>query len=414
LSAEVAAAEASRVAEAAARDAYGRLVAYLGYRFRDLAAAEDALGDALAAALETWPKSGVPERPEAWLLTAARRRLIDEKRRERVRSDPAVALLLAADAAVEAPENVFPDERLKLLFVCAHPAIDAAARTPLMLQTVLGLDAARIASAFLVAPAAMGQRLTRAKSKIRDAGLRFEVPGTEELPDRVDAVLDAIYAAYGSGWDDIEGADPRRRGLAEEAVWLARLLCGLMPAEPEARGLLALMLHCEARRAARRGRDGAFVPLSEQDTALWSRALMDEAEVHLAIAAKAASIGRFQLEAAIQSAHAQRAVSGHTPWAAVAHLYDGLVAIAPALGVLVGRAAAHAQAAGPAVAMSLLEDIATADVLNYQPYWALRADVLGRLGRAVEAKQCYGRAIGLAEDPAIRRFLQARAEQLPA
>jgi predicted RNA polymerase sigma factor len=172
---------------------------------------------------------------------------------------------------------LFPDQRLKLLFICAHPAIDALARTPLMLQTVLGLDAARIASAFLVAPATMGQRLTRAKAKIRDARIRFEVPERSELAERLEAVLSAIYAAYGSGWEDIAGADPRRRGLAAEAAWLARLIAGLMPEEPEARGLLALILHCEARRGARRSADGAFVQLYDQDTALWSKALILEA-----------------------------------------------------------------------------------------------------------------------------------------
>ncbi len=228
-----------------------------------MAAAEDALADVFLAALETWPRRGVPDKPEAWLLTAARRRLIDGTRHARVEAGALPALLAAADEAqaVASIDSVFPDERLKLLFICAHPAIDAVVRTPLMLQTVLGLDAARIASAFLVKPATMGQRLSRAKAKIRDAGIRFALPNAADLPPRLDAVLEAIYAAYGTGWDDVAGADPRRRGLASEAIELGRLLRHLMPGEPEAQGLLALMLHCEARRKARRTAAAAYVPL---------------------------------------------------------------------------------------------------------------------------------------------------------
>ncbi|HEY2995793.1 MAG TPA: sigma factor, partial [Methylomirabilota bacterium] len=207
----------------AARTAYSRLVAWLAARWHDVAAAEDALGDALAAALETWPRDGVPDKPEAWLYTAARRRLLDAARRHRVRADAAADLNTVMDDTDVARDGLFADERLKLLFVCAHPAIDEAVRTPLMLQTVLGLDAARIAAAFLVAPATMGQRLVRAKAKIRDTGIRFEVPEASELRERLDAVLEAIYAAYGTGWDDGAGADPRRSGLAEEAIWLGRL-----------------------------------------------------------------------------------------------------------------------------------------------------------------------------------------------
>jgi predicted RNA polymerase sigma factor len=246
--------EAHRAAELAARASYGRLLAYLAARARDVAAAEDALGDAFTAALETWPRVGVPDNPDAWLLVAARRRLVDRARHSGVEATAAATLRLAAETAdVNASrESIFPDERLTLLFVCAHPAIDEAARTPLMLQAVLGLDAARIASAFLVAPATMSQRLVRVKTKIRDAGIGFEIPGPEELPERLDSVLDAIYATYGTGWEDVAGADPRRRALAEEAIWLGRLVVALLPDEPEAGGLLALMLHCEARRPARR------------------------------------------------------------------------------------------------------------------------------------------------------------------
>lgn len=405
--------DARRAIELAARESYGRLVAFLAARSRDVAAAEDALADAFRAALETWPSTGVPDKPEAWLLTAARHRLVDGARHVRVQAEALLTLLAVADEAQDlaSTDMMFPDERLKLLFICAHPAIDAAARTPLMLQIVLGLDAARIASAFLVRPSAMGQRLSRAKTKIRDAGIAFEVPEAKELPPRLDAVLQAIYAAYGSGWDDVAGADPRRKGLAVEAIDLGRLLLRLMPAEPEVQGLLALMLHCEARRDARRTAAGGYVPLSEQDVARWSRPMIEEAEQLLAAAEQAGRIGRFQLEAAIQSAHARRAWTGRTDWEAIALLYEGLVCLAPTIGALVGRAAAVAEARGAATGWALLEAIPTEAIKSYQPYWALAAHLLKRMQRSGEAGAAYSRAIGLCEDPAMREFLARQALQ---
>jgi predicted RNA polymerase sigma factor len=374
--------DARQAAEAAARASYGRLVAYLSSRSRDVATAEDALGDALRAALERWSLDGVPEKPEAWLVTTAQRKLIDSVRREQVRSSSKATLLLITDQM--APETAgFPDERLKLLFVCVHPAIDPASRTPLMLQAVLGLEAARIASAFLVAPAAMSQRLVRAKSKIRDAGIAFEVPEMDELPNRLEAVLDAIYAAYGAGWEYAVGADPHSTHLAEEALWLARLVVELLPDEPEAKGLLALLLHCEARRTARRSRDGSFVPLSEQDANQWHRPMMVEAEQLLAAAAALKRMGRFQLEAAIQSAHAERVRSGSVDWAAIVRLYDGLIAIAPSIGAMLGRAGAVAAIGAAEDALALIEDIPPVTIATHQPYWALRGHLLQRLGRAL-------------------------------
>jgi RNA polymerase sigma-70 factor (ECF subfamily) len=371
--------------------------------------AEDALGNALVAALETWPRDGVPQNPEAWLLTTARRSFIDLLRHRQVAeaSEPTLALL-REESKDKTLSPEFPDERLKLLFVCAHPAIDPAMHTPLMLQTVLGLDAARIAHAFLISPTTMGQRLVRAKTKIRDGGIRFEIPQERELPQRLDAVLEAIYAAFGIGWDDMAGVDQRGRDLAEEAIWLARVLLGLMPKEAEVHGLLALMLHCEVRRAARRAPDGRYVPLSEQDCQKWSRPLMEEAERHLGEASSRGCTGRFQLEAAIQSVHAERARSGKIQWNAIMMFYEELIRISPTLGTRTGYAAAVAEAKGAEAALAALNAIAPDDVSAYQPYWAVRAHVLQQLRKIPEALDAFDRAIGLTEDPAVRQFLLQR------
>jgi predicted RNA polymerase sigma factor len=398
-----------RTIERVARESYGRLVAYLSSNTRDVASAEDALSNALVAALTTWPRDGVPQNPEAWLLTTARHSFIDHVRHRQVAeaSEPTL-LLLREDYKEMTFSAEFPDERLKLLFVCAHPAIDPVMHTPLMLQTVLGLDAARIAHAFLISPATMGQRLVRAKTKIRDGGIQFEVPQERELPQRLDAVLEAIYAAFGIGWDDMAGVDQRGRDLSEEAIWLGRVLLELMPGETEVRGLLALMLHCEARRRARRGPDGRYVPLLEQDSQQWSVALIEEAERHLAEASSRACAGRFQLEAAIQSVHAERARSGRTEWSAIVLFYEQLVRISPTLGTRTGYAAAVGEANGPETGLAALDGMDPDDVSSYQPYWAVRAHLLQRLGKISDAADAFDRAIGLAEDPAVRRFLLQR------
>jgi predicted RNA polymerase sigma factor len=398
-----------RTVERVARESYGRLVAYLSVHTHDLASAEDALSNALVSALSHWPQDGVPQNPEAWLLTAARHSLIDAIRHQRVvlESEPAVKLL-KEDALETIVAAECPDERLKLLFVCAHPAIDPAMHTPLMLQTVLGLDAVRIAHAFLISPKTMGQRLVRAKTKIRDGGIQFEIPQEGELPQRLDAVLEAIYAAFGIGWDDMAGVDQRGRDLAEEAIWLARVLLQLMPSEAEVSALLALMLHCEARRAARRAPDGRYVPLSEQDAKQWSTPLIEEAERHLVEASSRGRAGRFQLEAAIQSVHAERARSGRTEWPAVMFFYEQLIRLSPTIGTRTGYAAAVGEAKGPEAGLAVLHGIDPDDVSAYQPYWAVRSHLLQRLGKTSEAKDAYDRAIGLAEDPAVKEFLLQR------
>ena len=395
-----------RTIERVARESYGRLVAYLSVHTHDLASAEDALSEALVSALKAWPRDGLPQNPEAWLLTTARHSLVDVIRHQRVvlASEPTLALLKENSPEANLSTE-FPDERLKLLFVCAHPAIDPAMHTPLMLQTVLGLDAGRIAHAFLVPPKTMGQRLFRAKTKIRDGGIQFEIPQERDLPERLDAVLEAIYAAFGISWDDMFGIDPRGRDLAEEAIWLARVLLQLMPSEAEVQGLLALMLHSEARRSARRALDGRYVPLSEQDPKQWSLPLIEEAERQLADAFKRGRSGRFQLEAAIQSVHSERAHTDRTDRAAIALFYEQLVRISPALGTRVGYAAAVAEAEGPEAGLAVLESIDRDAVADYQPYWAVRAHLLQKIGKTGQASEAYDRAIGLAEDPAVREFL---------
>lgn len=400
---------ARRAIESIARQSYGRLVAFLSSRTRDVAGAEDALADALVSALTNWQRNGVPTNPEGWLLTAARNRLIDSARHERVRADGARTLEIVADELFDPTvASPVPDERLKLLFVCAHPAIDRDMHTPLMLQSVLGLDAARIAAAFVISPGAMGQQLTRAKAKIRRTGIAFEIPEARELPERLEAVLSAIYAAYGSGWADATGADPRTRGLADEAIWLARVLKEQLPDEPEVLGLLALMLHCEARRAARRDAHGRFIPLLDQQPDLWDAAMIRQAEENLAAASRHGRFGRFQIEAAIQSVHAERAQTGQTDWNAIADFYDYLVQLSPTVGALVGRAAAVGEARGAQAALPLLDAIAPTSTLAYQPYWAVRAHFLKQQGRNDEAAAAFDRAILLADDDAIRRFLQER------
>ena len=408
--------EAARAAaEAVARRSYGKLVAFLAARTRDVAGAEDALADAFAAALAGWPASGVPDRPEAWLLAAARRRLIDASRRRRTAEEAVPHVRLIAEELEEAAmrESQIPDHRLALMFACVHPTIDPAIRAPLILQTILGFDAAAIASAFLVAPATMGQRLARAKRKIGEAGIPFHVPERADLPERLEAVLDAIYAGFAEGWSDPAGTEIRRGNLAEEGIWLGRLVVSLMGGEPEALGLLALMLHAEARREARRNAQGDYVPLADQDPASWDRALIEEAEALLHRASLRGAIGRYQLEAAVQSAHVVRRVTGRADWDAIAALYGALQAMTASPVVAINRAVALAESEGAATGLAVLDEAAADGRLaDYQPYWAARADLLARTGDAAAADAAYERALGLESDPAVRRFLQRRRGDL--
>jgi RNA polymerase sigma-70 factor (ECF subfamily) len=397
------------IAEAVARASYGKLVAFIAARSGDVAEAEDALSDAFAIALAEWPIRGVPDNPTAWLLTVARRRRIDTARRIRAHQHGGAHLRLLVEERTMRAEADIPDERLALMFVCAHPAIDPAVRAPLMLQTVLGLDAATIASAFLTAPATMGQRLVRAKARIKLTAIPFRLPERADLPERLEAVLDAIYTAFSTGWTDPGGTEVSSRDLAQEAIWLGRLVVALMPDEPEARGLLSLMLYAEARRAARRNRDGDYVPLDEQAVDDWDFSMIEQAEALLLRASTMGRAGRFQLEAAVQSAHVIRRRTRRADWPAIVRLYDALAALTGSPVVAINRAVAVAETEGAAHGLLALDAIADDPrLVAYQPYWAARAAMLAATAQAEAARAAYERAIGLEADPAVRRFLQMR------
>ena len=406
--------QSREAAEAVARRSYGKLVAFLAARTRDVAAAEDALSEAFAAALADWPRTGCPENPEAWLLTVARRKVIDAGRRQQSAEMGVEELRVMAEGLGAAAEEAeIPDRRLALMFVCAHPAIEASVRAPLILQAVLGFDAAAIASAFLISPATMGQRLVRAKNKIRQAGIPFRIPQREELCERLDAVLGAIYAAFAEGWTDAAGTDVARRDLAEEAIFLGQVVVHLLPDEPEALGLLALMLHAEARRPARRNSQGEYVPLAEQDSNLWNSQILFDAESLLRRAVAIGSIGRYQLEAALQSAHVYRCRTGRANWAEVLQLYDTLFALTASPVVAINRALAVAELQGARAALDALQSVASdGRVTQYQPYWAARAELLAKTGASDDARQAYEIAIGMERDAVVRQFLQRRQSGL--
>ena len=404
---------AAETAETVARRSYGKLVAFLAARSRDVAAAEDALSDAFAAAMTEWPRTGPPQNPEAWLMIVARRKLIDAGRRRKTgeAATPQVQLIQDELGAVEHAD--IPDQRLALMFACAHPAIEESVRAPLILQTVMGLSADIIASTFLTSPAAMSKRLVRAKDKIRAAGIPFAIPDRAELPERLSAVLDAIYAAFSEGWSDPAGADAVRSNLTGESLFLARLLTELMPSEPEALSLAALMFHAEARRPARRTPEGDYVPLADQDTSLWNAQLLAEADRLLRRASRNSDLGRYELEAALQSAHAHRCMTGRNTWSDIVALYDALQLLAGSSIIAINRALAIAEVEGPEAGLAALPDPAADSRLgDYQSYWAARADLLARTGSNDEAAEAYDMAIGLERDPSVRVFLQKRKARL--
>jgi len=404
---------ARRAAERAARNSYGRLLAFLAGRTRDVAGAEDALAEAFASALASWPEQGVPANPDAWLLTVARRRQTDALRRRATSKAGEAHIQLMTEELEEAGAHpdAIPDRRLALMFACAHPDIESGMRAPLILQTILGLTAIDIAAAFLIPPATMGQRLVRAKTRIHEAGIPFAIPERADLAERLHAVLDAIYAAYSKGWTEI--GDTAAERLAGEAIWLGRLVVSLLPDEPEAKGMLALMLYAEARRQARRDTAGAYMPLEQQDIALWDDTQIMAAETLLREASQAGPTGRYQIEAAIQSAHVARRVTGRPNWESVVALYDLLLDLTRSPVALLNRATALAETEGPEAALASLDAIAgDRRMADYQPYWAARGNLCARAGRKAEAHEALTLAIGLETDEAVRHYLIGQRTKL--
>jgi RNA polymerase sigma-70 factor, ECF subfamily len=396
------------------RASHGRLVAVLASRSRDIAAAEDAVSEAYRVALEKWPVDGLPDNPEGWLMTVARNRLLDRakshfnKNATSLHNENGEAMEIAVPANQETDD--IPDERLKLMFACAHPAIDATIRAPLILQTVLGLEAAEIARLFLVPTATMAQRLVRAKTKIRDAGIPFSIPDKAHWPERLEAVLEAIYGAYSAGLDDVADIT-EDRGM--EALHLADLLAVLLPQEAEALGLAALICFSASRADAKTDADGHFVPLDAQDPALWDPKLIARGAQCLSRAEKLRLIGRFQLEAAIQSVHSDRRRSGYTNWLAIARLYEGLVALYPTSGVMVARAYAVFKIAGAKAGLTALNLIPAEILAEFQPAQACLAVLLAENGDVAGALEAYAKAIALSTDRLTQDYLQGRMNALP-
>lgn len=397
--------EARTAAVTTARDGYGRVLALLAAPTRDIAAAEDALADAFERALRTWPTGGVPRSPEAWLLTVARNRLRDHWRSAATRTgvplDPDRHGGLHLD---DVDPDALGDRRLELMLVCTHPAVDPAVRTPLMLNTVLGFTAAQVAEALALPPTTVAARLVRAKRRIKHAGIPFTLPDRAVLPERMDHVLEAVYGTHAIDWP-IAGVE-RREGVASEALHLAETVAGLAPDDGEAHGLAALIGLSEARAPGRRDARGDFVPLPEQDTALWDPALIERGREHLRRAYATGSVGRYGLEAAIQAIHVARRDSGVTDWPTLLDLHRSRHALAPTLGSACALAATTAEVEGPEAGLAIVDALGDA-ARRFQPAWATRAHLLSRLGRTVEAEAALTTAISLTTDPVERRHLES-------
>lgn len=393
------------------RDARPRLVALLAAPDGDLDAAEDAFSDAVETAMRSWPENGEPRNPEAWLFTVARNRRRDRWRADRrstafdedhTSGDGRVIGALATTSVEESALEI-PDRRLALLAAAAHPEVDPTARTPLMLNAVLGLSAEKIGALLLVPTATMAARLTRARKRIRAADIPFETPGIDELPGRLEAIRDAIYGAYSVDWTF--SAESARDGLAGEALYLAELLCELVPDDPESHGLAALLCLSSARAAARTDINDEFVPLELQDTRRWNATLLERGEEHLRAAGTDTPPGPYRLQAAIQAVHCARRRTGATDWESIRKLHTGLHALSPTAGGAVALAVATARCDGPAAGLELLDRLGErAD--RFQPALAARAAMLDEAGRTAEAVTAYDRTITLTTDPAARRHLE--------
>jgi RNA polymerase sigma-70 factor (ECF subfamily) len=410
--------DAARVPErvdAIYRSESRRVLATLIRLLRDFDLAEEALHDAFATALERWPVEGVPANPVSWLISAGRFKAIDAlRRRSRFNASLArIAEQLDAETDAEPPANDgIQDDRLRLIFTCCHPAISPDAQVALTLREVCGLTTEEIAHAFFTAPPTLAQRVVRAKSKIRDARIPYEVPGRADLPDRLDAVLHVIYLVFNEGYSASAGASVTRRDLCAEAIRLGRLLVQLLP-EPEALGLLALMLLHDSRRDARTSCDGELILLDDQDRSLWNRQLIQEGSTLLERALLSRRVGPFTLQAAIAAVHAQASTAAETDWAQIVGLYDVLARIDPAPVVELNRAAAIAMRDGPQAGLFLIDALLDrGDLANYPLAHSARAELCRRTGRVAEARASYQRALTLTRQQPARQFLQRRLAEL--